>query len=306
LAFLRENLTFSSSVLTDLIAEATATKDALDAAHRDIVTSREAGAAAPAPAPYYEADLFGYDAPAPAPAPATHEVEPVLAAKPPAPATMHNYDAPAPARVASGESTESAESVTYQQQHTQQHVPSGMFGSMNIGQASSFEQDGLMGGVSSMDGSSFAGGYDSIGAGPSTLSAGAFSHNPPKAALTAADVEAMKEAAINAEKKATEADETFRTLAAEADKLRSAADEAEAQARSQQEAASHKKRGIGRGKKKQMVSFWKLALLVSRKDIFDPFCFCTCSKQLSRPPLMLPKRRNTFLSCRHKQIMPAR
>eukprot|EP00542_Grammatophora_oceanica_P015991 CAMPEP_0194039652 /NCGR_PEP_ID=MMETSP0009_2-20130614/11757_1 /TAXON_ID=210454 /ORGANISM="Grammatophora oceanica, Strain CCMP 410" /LENGTH=1039 /DNA_ID=CAMNT_0038682559 /DNA_START=18 /DNA_END=3137 /DNA_ORIENTATION=- len=116
----------------------------------------------------------------------------------------------------------------------------------SIHPTSSFEDGGLMGGVgSSMD-----------SAPASAMTAGAFGHVPTTTStLTADDVQKMKDRALEAERSSAEAHDTFQTLAAEADKLRSAADQAESDARTKQAKANEKpKKKVfgGRGKKKEL------------------------------------------------------
>ena len=223
-------------MLTDLISEATATKEALDSANRGIgeanqnlAAPEQKAAAANTAAAGFEADLFGFGgpiggAPAPTPAPAPPVVAAAAAAPPPVAAPDTDY----------GLSTVSTDSSLPAPAAPPAAAPAPAAPTPSYG--------------------------DSIWPTPPPAAAApapvAESTPAPAPAMpagttivTKGELEKLRQEALAAQQAAQEAEDTRRTLAIEADKLRQQADDAESEARALSEKASTKKRGFGRGKK---------------------------------------------------------
>ena len=244
----------SRRVITDLIAEATSTKNAIDEATAGIDQSLEAmKLQAPAPAPaanFDEGDLFGFGAapaslpgsgrvpdeafgsaalpgsgPVPAPLPGSGPVpepapEPEPAAAP----------APLPTPVQRAPSTDSADNNTYGMGHQRNNTFGG------------FGDGSVMGGTSNP--ASFA----------NAPSGGDGAYEPPKSVMSNEEIDELKSRSREADNVARDAEETRRQLVAQADELRRVADEAEKKSRDHIKATSGKKKGfMGRGKKKEAV-----------------------------------------------------
>ena len=257
-------LVFTHSVITDLIAEATSTKEAIDEATIGIDKSIEAmKVQPPAPAPaanFDEGDLFGFGAapaalpgsgpvpndafgstelpgsgPVPAPHPESRPApEPVAV---PAPVSAP-VPAPAPAvapmpdpvqRTPSRDSTDNMYGMGHKRNNT--------FEAFNDGV--------VMGGTSNP--SSFTGA-------PSSGDGGG-QYDPPKSVMSNEEIDELKSKSREADNVARDAEETRRQLVAQADELRRVADEAEKKSRDHAKTMSGKKKGLlGRGKKKEAVS----------------------------------------------------
>eukprot|EP00541_Cyclophora_tenuis_P006082 CAMPEP_0116565754 /NCGR_PEP_ID=MMETSP0397-20121206/14068_1 /TAXON_ID=216820 /ORGANISM="Cyclophora tenuis, Strain ECT3854" /LENGTH=475 /DNA_ID=CAMNT_0004092551 /DNA_START=35 /DNA_END=1462 /DNA_ORIENTATION=- len=231
-------------VLGDLISETQSTKDALENANRDIHVVNESKqvaeqrqAAANATSGSFEGDLFGFD---PTPAPASIPQPTNLPAPAPTPPPENIAPPVAPAAFDPAQGFGSVESPPVKESSMSIPVPSDSSGFSGIPdpEPSQFGATTL-GAVPAIDG-------------PSALTRGAFGNNPPAtsaAVPSKAEVESLRQQALDAEQSAREAEETRRTLAIEADKLKQMAETAEAEVRALQEKAATKKRGFGRGKK---------------------------------------------------------
>ena len=198
-------LSFVSSVFSDLISEAKATKEVLEVATHDLHEAAEKlqTIPAPLPAPVAEEDLFGgWGAPAPPPA--------------------ASWSAPAPA-------PQVAQIDTYQ-------PPVEQFNQQVTVTASSYDSGDA---------------FDSNPVLKSPIPSGLHAYGQdPLAGSTATKegIENARKAALTAQTKARELEETFEALSQETESLRKIAEEAEAEAAAKQEKASAKRLG----KKKSM------------------------------------------------------
>lgn len=224
--------------MTDLIVETKTTTEALNAAEQDIHEASSKAYAAPsspipAPAPVAEADLFGdWGAPAPA-----SEAPAQWGAPPPAASAPAPWSAP----VVEAPSDDEDDDVAYgavpapiSYGAPASEVPTEQFGQqLNIG--SSYDT-----------GSMASAPAPSYSAAP-TMQAASFAPPPIETSSFGNNIDGMKQAAMAKEQSAREADETYRAIAAEAEKLKKVADAAEADARAKQDKAD-KKRGMGKKK----------------------------------------------------------
>jgi hypothetical protein len=113
------------SVVSDLIVEATESKDAIEEAHAAVDNALETSRAAPAPAPapvnHFDGDLFGFDAPAPAPVPAPVAHEPLQAPTQSYTSSYSQEEVPAPVNAPLRGPTQSyASSYGESEEHHQQ------------------------------------------------------------------------------------------------------------------------------------------------------------------------------------------
>lgn len=259
-------------VLTDLITQTEATKDALETAGTgldEIQINRSAPApvVASIPAPVPEADLFGWGDPAPAPTP--------IPAPAPAPAQFSappsNFSA-APAMVGMVGTVDDDSSIedmaapvaaygfgaataAPQPMAAPAIAGPGLLGN-EAGQMSTASFGfgaGIMGGASSMPPVADYGGGLSQFEAPPVASAPAPSIAAPPAvpippSMNREDVEGIKQAALKAEQTSREAEDTYRTLNLEAQKLSEIAGDAENAAK--EKATKAAKKGRMGGKKK--------------------------------------------------------
>ena len=241
-------------MIADLIDDAHATKDAINSALDSVHEVEKVGAqqqtAAMAAAPVMEADLFSFDSPAKA-----------------APTQPENGQGHPPITTVS--TTEDEDDEPVENNHDAYHannVTEMSFGApaaaqeMSFGAppapaqgygqglkvASSYEEDGVMGGPASLSPTPFSGESPAV---PHKT----FGNDMAPSSPTIADVESLKERARQAEQTATEAEETRRALAQQADDLRKIADQVEQESREKESHAQKKKRGFGGGKRKEMV-----------------------------------------------------
>jgi hypothetical protein len=207
-------------VLTDLISETRATKEALETANNDINNSLQAPVPAPAPV-NYEQNLFSFDAPAPMGS----------ASLPPA---ANSFDEPSAGMWGAPSA-----------------VPMMAPSQPAVTNVASYEEGGVMGGGP-------VGGFPDAPA--PVVDSYSFSAAPTRETFSAQEVASLKSQALVAERASQEAEEMLRTLTEEADKLRRLADEAEADALAKQEKAEKMGRGLGGGKKKKAMKDAELAL----------------------------------------------
>lgn len=220
-------------MITDLIAEANATRDALDDAYQSIERlNEEARAAPPAPAPSsYDGDLFGFDA--------TASRQPTTTAAAPVPQpTGVSQDKSFDRGDANGGGTQPNVHAAL----AYASYDSSSAGGYGLGTASSgyMEGEGIMGGGKAplpSDGFGGSGGTDYAGGVPTT-----------------AEIADLKKKLKEAEAVARDAEESKRQVVAHADELRKIADEAEEAARRyQNQPESIKKKGFLRGAGKKKV-----------------------------------------------------
>jgi len=243
---------FLSSVFTDLIAEANATKDALDDAYNGIEEANEVArshpppAPAPAPASSFDGDFFSFDAaPAPLPQPAAQETLPAQEHQP-------SYGAEQPSNDNHGQ----AEGSNAPDAHLAGHHRIESTGS---GYA---EGEGIMGGaptpLPSDPGPTFSSIQHQLPAGDASGQVGA---SPPSMESIATLKEKLKEA----EDVARDAEESRRQIAAQTDELRRVADEADAKSRTHLSQPESKKKGfLGRGKHKKDAVRERVSAFFSR------------------------------------------
>lgn len=250
-------------MIKDLIAEAQATKDAMDDAYQGIEAANEAARAMPpAPAPAFEADLFGFDSP-PAPAPMAapdddSDEEPMgrpeTVSRTSTFSNEPNPDAYRPTAVQGG---------AYRYNEEKQAVnPNDFYGHHRMasdGSAGYMEGEGIMGGGPTPlpTDTSLSSGIPSYTLSmPSAVDAS----GDNRAAIR--NIEEMKQKLKEAESIARDAEEARRQVAAQTNELRRVADEAEKRARENAvpaEDGKGKKGGkprsgfLGRGKKKDAV-----------------------------------------------------
>jgi hypothetical protein len=225
------------AIITDLISETQATKDAintaLDAVHEVEKVNEETQAQVSMPPPSYEADLFSWDSPAPAvqwkPEPAPNSV-PELA-----PMSLPE------ATTASTDEDDGADGNANDAPAAFYPAPASY--GQGLTMSSSYGDDGVMGGSSQKSPPPFSG--DSPAMAHKTFGGDA----APVSSPTAADVESVKKSARLAEQMAIEAEKNWRDLTQQADDLRKIADQAEQEVRAHEAALSKKKGGFGRKRK---------------------------------------------------------
>jgi hypothetical protein len=231
------------SVLTDLISEARATKDALDDAYQGIEKLNEATRKAPAPAPAanFDSDLFGFDASA-APTPQQQTQFGGASAADAAPQVSrdrsfddhHQGQGNVPSFGSDSNKQNIHRSNAYQSYDSSAGASGGGYG---LGTVSSgyMEGEGIMGGAPTPLPSDAP--YGNLG----------YSNGGVPSAAEIAD---LKKKLKEAQDVAREAEESKRQVVAQADELRRLADEAEDTARKyQNQPESIKKKGLF-GKKK--------------------------------------------------------
>lgn len=246
-------------MITDLISETQATKNAINSAlngvHEAEHMVEDSQAQANMPPPSYEADLFSWDSPPKAP-PVQSEPEPAPKAVP----------APAPMAVPEVKTASTDEDDVA---HGYAHGAPAAFhpAPVSYGQVltvnSSYEEDGVMGGAGQNSPPPFSGDSPPAMMAHKTFGGDAALVSSP----TAADVERLKESARQAEQAATEAEENRRALTQQADDLRKIADQAEQEVRDHEEALSKKKGGFGRKRKESVRgSFLVYDVLISTRE----------------------------------------
>jgi hypothetical protein len=254
-------------MITDLIGETQATKNAINSAlngvHEAEHMVEESKAPANMPPPSYEADLFSWDSP---PKAALVQSEPEPAPK--------GVSAPAPTAVPEVTTASTDEDDVA---HDYGHGAPAAFhpAPVSYGQVmtvtSSDGEDGVMGGAGQKSPLPFSG--DS----PPTMAHKAFGGDAAALASspTAAEVERLKESARLAEQAAKEAEDNRRGLAQQADDLRLIADQAEEEVREHEAALSKKKGGLGR-KRKELVRglFFVYDVDFDARSLMSFFFFC--------------------------------
>jgi hypothetical protein len=251
---LLNSLTFSvvlCRVITDLIAEASATKDAIDEAHASIENAIDASRAAPPPPPAAttEADLFG-DWGDDVPAPATVAVH-----------------APASADTASHFSgTQSVESQSHYSHPPQEQQPE----KYNDGPSFSYSLPPPASGPGMYNGGGYtpghnrnistASGFGEVMGGTSEEMDGIPSFGGIPAVPSVEEVEILKTKSKEADDVARDAEESRRQLTAQLEELRRVADEAESKARAMS-SKPVKKKGLlgGRSVKRDAKETQRLA-----------------------------------------------
>ena len=214
-------------MISDLISEAKATKDAIDEAYNGVESANEAAhAAPPAPPPApSEADFFGgwgSDAPPPAPIPAPTENAP-----PPAPTqkeTQHVQDDDDP--------------PSYSYNNAPAPAAPGMFdgGSYDPGHNRN---------ASNMSGfGEVMGTGPGLGALPAVGETASFGGSEIQSSPSMAEVEVLKSKSKEADDVARDAEESKRQLTAQLDELRRLADEAEEKSRGASAKPVVKKKGL--------------------------------------------------------------
>jgi hypothetical protein len=231
------------SILTDLISEAKATKDALDDAYQSIEKLNEATRAAPAPAPSsnYDSDLFGFDV---STAPIPQQQTQLGGASSEDPAHQASHDRSLEDHHQDQENVSSFGSDSNKQNihrsnayHSYDSSAAASGGGYGLGTTSSgyMEGEGIMGGAPAplpSDNPYGTPGYSNGGV------------------PTAAEIADLKKKLREAQDVAREAEESKRQVVAHAEELRRLADEAEDTARKyQNQPESSKKKGLF-GKKK--------------------------------------------------------
>jgi hypothetical protein len=255
------------SVITDLISETQATKDAintaLDVVHEADKTNEETQAQGSMLPPSYEADLFSWDSPAPPvewkPEPAPNSVpEPVKAFS--------------EATTASTDEDDAVDGKRHDAPAAFYPAPASYGQGLTIN--SSYD-DAVMGGSSQKSPPPFSG--DS----PVMAHKRSGSYAAPVSSPTAADVASLKESARLAELTATEAEENRRGLAQQVDDLRKIADQAEQEVRAHEEALSKKKGGFGRKRKETVRRSFSINHVDFNAEILMSFItfFWTCRKK---------------------------
>lgn len=233
------------SILTDLISEASATKEALDDAYASIENANETARARPAAAAY-EGDLFGFSSPVPA-------------ASLPAPAAVPELDEPE--QFSSAPSYDEVDQNVRPRAGYQYEPPenNGFFEARvpDTTTPGYMEGEGIMGG------------------GPTPLPSESTTYGVPSggqayggSGSSMERVESLKRQLKEAEDIARDAEASSKQLNAAASELRRLADEAEVKARqfaSQQ--AEPKKKGFLRGSKKKL-----------QIDAVGTRVFCACVK----------------------------
>ena len=218
-------------MITDLISETKATKEAIDSAldgvHEAEKLNEQAQMQSNA-APMFEADLFGFDSPAPAmESMPEQQSQPAVTAK-----------VPATSAAASTEEEEDnhAQGMSHATHEAYTHAPAPAYGATVETVKSSSddddEEEGIMGSLPRPTFSSD--GNHGLAASPS-----------------AAEVESIKEQARLAEQTAREAEETRRSLAQQADDLRKVAEQAESELHEKEAQTGHKKHLLRVGSKRR-------------------------------------------------------
>jgi hypothetical protein len=277
------------SVVSDLIVEATESKDAIEEAHAAVENALETSRAAPAPAPAnsFDGDLFGFDAPAPAPMPAPAAHEPLQAPTQSYSSAYAEEEVPAPVNAPLRGPTQSyASSYGEEEEHHQQ--PMGV-PSMQSNQSEDY-------GMAPLPGPAPGGAYEQYNAPASSpkhqrvVSEAGFDSEsimggiptplPMEAAEppnyhgqneggptpTNEDISELKRKAKDAEDLANDAEESRRQVMAQVDELRKVSDAAEAVARQNASSPPDKKtrKGfMGRGKKKDVVCLMCCVILTN-------------------------------------------
>lgn len=194
--------------MTDLISEAKATKEVIEVATNDLYTVTETlhSAPAPPPAPVVEEDLFG------------------------------GWGAPAPASGATPTWGSSAQSVEDDEPY---QPPVQQFKQQLAVSTSSYDSgEGFVASVPA------PAPYTAAPFTAAPIALQAYGQDPlDRSAPTRGGVESAKKAAIDADKKAKEADETYRALAQDTESLRKVAEAAEAEAMAKHEKAAAKRMG---------------------------------------------------------------
>jgi hypothetical protein len=223
-------------VVSDLIGEATATRNAINDAHEGVEAAVEAAATTPSNG--FDGDLFGFDSPAPAPAPMMIPL-PVSA-----PATQQSY---------SYDSVEAPDDYPSQQpmgtdsyDYSAPTPALGMYGAPTHQRTASavsvgFDSEAIMGGA-----------YEPNKEVHAPESYGSYDNSSTP---TVENIAELQRKAKEAGDLARDAEESRRQVMAQVNELRRVADEAEEKARTQQTGADGKRKGfMGRGKKKEAVS----------------------------------------------------
>jgi cob(I)alamin adenosyltransferase len=217
------------AMITDLIGETQATKEAIDSALegvREAENMNEQPAAHNAPTPSYEADLFGgFDSPAPAPAPQQM--------------TSHSLNAPSISNPPTTDEDEPANGVS------NNAAPPAATGFVQT--VTSSDDEDAPPAARDAPIAMFSNASPAIR--HKTMSDA--SHPGLAASPSAAEVENAKEMARKAEQTAREAEETRRSLAEQAEDLRKLSEQAENELRDMEAHAGHKKNPLRIGAKRK-------------------------------------------------------
>lgn len=223
-------------IITDLISETQATKDAintaLDVVHEVENTEEETQAQGSVRSPSYEADLFSWDSPAP---PFRPEAKPAPNSAPERAMAVPEIS------TASTDEDDVADGNRHDVPASFYPAPASYGEGLTMN--SSNDDNAVMGGSSQKSPPPFSG--DS----PVMAHKMSGSKTAPVSSPTAADVASLMERARLAEQTAVEAEENRRGLAQQADDLRKIADQAEQEVQGHESALSKKKGGFGRKRK---------------------------------------------------------
>jgi hypothetical protein len=281
------------SVITDLIAEANATKLAIDEVTEGIEGLAVQHPAPPPPAQTnaFEGDLFGFGAPMAAQT--QHRSQPVLPSPP--------RHAPSPSVHSVPEESSYMHSEPVAQTTASVHEqPQSSHDMYSIGHrktestASGFGD--IMGGVPipsyTFSTGSTEADVNSYGGGPSS---------PTEQVPSAEEISELKSKLREAENVSHDAEESRRQLAAQRDELRRVADEAEKNLRAHAKATEGKKKKVfGGGKKKDVVRCAGAFLLVYTRLRTELTYFHDCRKRL-RSLLRIPRRRKRLFCSPSRQ-----
>jgi hypothetical protein len=227
-------------MITDLISETQATKDAINTALDGVHEAEQMNEVTLAQASMsplsYEADLFSWGSPVP---PVQSEPEPAHNSVPePAPMAVLEVT------TASTDEDDVADGIAHDDAPAAFDPALASYGQGLIVNAS-YDEDGVMGGSSQKSPPPFSGDSPAM----ARKMFGGDDAAPVLSSPTAADVDSLKESARFAEQTAAEAEEKRRGLAQQADELRKIADQAEEEVRAQEATLSKKKGGFGRKRK---------------------------------------------------------